>query len=284
MNTYTCNPCGIDYSIINASMIALYGKPGGLLIPGRENFDDPAFVAARAAGALIVPYRDPAEVPDPGKFAGPKDQAYYTMSTGGTAHLWPYPTYGARINYPGTHLADIRAGSPWANEVIAKAQADLLSGKFDGQYWDILGGMLWPNGLSNWPNWPQWEKDLWTQGCIDLVRRLDQLCRQFNPRYLIINNNYWDRGDQMGFEGEQYVTGISMEHPEFNAWHIAYAARKFGGIGRPRSLLVFARTGDVQSWQGVDGPQWITNQQTKDYLGVLTPCLPFTRLDYTRQP
>ena len=82
------------------------------------------------------------------------DATYYN---GGYNNVpkWPYPTAGARANYPGSKLTDIRKGSVWSNRVVAYVEQLMRENKVDGVFLDVTGARLWTS-LANWNSWPQW--------------------------------------------------------------------------------------------------------------------------------
>ena len=70
-----------------------------MLIAGRCNRYEPEFAAARAKGAEVLAYLNPASRPDQRVCA--LDQAFY-MNNYGAVPLWPYPSYGQRSIWPNT--------------------------------------------------------------------------------------------------------------------------------------------------------------------------------------
>src|SRR6188508_3838172 len=91
----------------------------------------------------------------------------------------------------------------------------------------VVGARVWAD-TTDWKSWPQAERDEYTRGNIDLVRRIDQKRRAIDPDFIVVNNSLWDRGDAVGFEGEKYVDGVVLEHPALNDYHRRYAGRPFG--------------------------------------------------------
>ena len=68
----------------------------------------------------------------------------------------------------------------------------------------------------------QTERNAWTDGAVDLVRRIDAKRRAINPNFIIVNNNIWARSDgsTRGLAAEKYVDGVSLEHPGgVNTYH-----------------------------------------------------------------
>ena len=267
-NTYNTNPAGLAYNYSTGASV--YGHPGGMLIVGSCDRDDPTFAAARASGAEILLYVDPVEVIN-GAMC-PYEQSFYA-SSGTTTPLWPYPSPGARANYPNTVMADIRAGSLWSNAVVTYIENVMRSGKFDGVFLDVVGARLW-TALADWSVWPQWEQDAWTSGNVDLVRRIDASRRAIRPSFIVMNNNVWDRGDTLGLPGEGYVDGVVLEHhPSTSAYHVAYADRTFSNLGHRRVLAIAKTAADALLWAQVKGVTDVSDQLT--YQQVTAPPIPF---------
>lgn len=266
-NSYTTNPFGLAYRY--ATNVSWYGRPGGMLITSNCNRYDPAFATARANGAEILTYLNPVEALD-----FPQCQADWDYYSG--VALWPYPSVGARANFPNTHLTDIRRGSAWSNRVVAYVENLMREDKVDGVLLDVVGARLWTT-LANWNSWPQSEKDAWTDGNVDLVRRLDASRRLINPRFIIVNNNTWDRGDALGRAGEQYVDGVMIEHhASTSAFHRAYVGRAFANAGHRRVIVIGKSTADAAAWINVQGVTHVSDQVT--YQQVTSPPVAFHRL------
>ena len=84
----------------------------------------------------------------------------------------------------------------------------------DGVFLDVIGAKNWgpPAKWNDDTEWTEAQRDAWTYGCVDLVRKLDASRRAINPNFLIINNGLWDRSGNdplhKGNEGQQYVDGV----------------------------------------------------------------------------
>jgi hypothetical protein len=135
---------------------------------------------------------------------------------------------------------------------------------------------LWPQ-LSNWDSWPQWEKNAYTDGAVDLVRRIYAKRNEINPRFIIINNSVWDRGDSRGLAGERYVDGVSREHPAYSSEFQRNYVRKSFGDGRHRRVIVIARNAeDAIRWKNTQGVTHVANQMI--YSQATVPPVGFNRL------
>lgn len=267
------NPLALAYR--TTTNVSLYAKPTGMIITGRCNRYDPAFAAARSKGAEVLAYLAPVERPD--NYVCALDQQFY-MNDYGAVPLWPYPSYGQRSIWPGMRLTDIRPGSAWILSVVSYVEKLMRERKVDGVFLDVVGGRVW-GSLTQWQTWSQTEKNLWTDGCIDLVRRLDAKRRAINPNFIIVNNNIWDRGDSRGFAGEKYVDGVTFEHPTpgVQLYHRNYAAKPFGNLGHRRVLVIARDAAEARAWAAVKGVTHVSSQTTYAYPNT-SPPIGFVRL------
>ena len=252
----TVNPLGLFF---NDSFVRFedYEKPTALLVTGNCNRYDERFQQARAAGAEVLVYINPTAVYDTlpcrtdwGLYGKDRDQV----------PLWPFPSYGVRSSWKNTRMTDIRAGSPWSDHVVEYVEHLMREGKFDGVFLDVVGARIWSDTTS-WKSWPKQEQDEYTRGNVDLVRRIDEKRREIDPDFIVVNNGYWNRGDERGFAGEKYVDGIVLEHPTFTELHRQYAQRKYSDLGH-RRVLVIAREGDALKWARVPGVTNVSDQKS----------------------
>src|SRR5262249_13255282 len=167
---------------------------------------------------------------------------------------------------------DLRAGSVWSGEVVDYVSQLMREGKVDGVFLDNTGAKLWGK-QALWSTWPDQEKDAWTAGNVDLVKRLDERRREINPRFLIVTNNFWDRGDRQGLAGEQYVDGVVLEHTKLDKWHTRYAGRQFSNLGHRRVLVIARSAEDAQQWTHVPGVTHVSDQEKYEHPNK--PVVPF---------
>jgi hypothetical protein len=255
--------------------VAQYGKPTGVLIAGRCNWKDPAFASARAKGAEVLVYIAPTERPD--HRVCDLDMQFYKNNLGAVP-LWPYPTYGQRSGWPNTRMTDMRPGSQWIQYVVSYVEKLMREKKVDGVYLDSVGARRWGR-LANWESWPQSEKNTWTDGNIDLVRRLDAKRRAINPDFIIVNNNTWDRGDSRGFAAEKYIDGINLEHPTTSNYHKKYVGRQFSNLGHRRVFVTANNRSEALMWAKVPGVTHVSDQTSSQYKHPNPPVVGFTRLN-----
>ena len=254
------NPVGIAFK--STTNVALYGKPTGMLITGRCNTYQSAFSSARAKGAEVLMYLNATMRPDHTVCA--LDTKFY-MNDLGSVPLWPYPSYGQRSPWPNMRMTDMRAGSAWILHVVRYVEGLMRERKVDGVFLDTVGYRPW-NKLAEWSSWPQIEKDRYTDGNVDLVRRLDASRRRINPNFIIINNNIWDGNNGRGLIAERYVDGVMLEHPKVgSAYHIKYAAKPFGNLGHKRLLIVANGKAEAVTWSKVKGVTHVSSQGSYAY-------------------
>ncbi|MET0532655.1 MAG: hypothetical protein ABW171_00380 [Steroidobacter sp.] len=249
------NPLGIAFK--DTTNVSSYAQPTGMLIAGRCNRNHPDFQQARRQGAEVLLYVSATARPD--KRVCALDSELY-MNEVTRVPLWPLPSMGQRVSYPNTHMTDMRPGSPWILHVVEYVERLMREDEFDGVFLDAMGARTWDK-LAQWDTWPQAEKDLWTDGNVDLARRLDEKRRAIDPNFIIVTNGFWDRGDRRGLDGERYVDGIMLEHPKTDSpWHIRNAGKPFGDLGHRRVLVVASSREAAQAWAKVEGVTHVSDQ------------------------
>lgn len=281
-NSRSCNPFGIAYKSL-ANIVSLFGHPGGMVAVG-ENFwtaNDPTIAQLRKLGCKVLAYFDVIQVPDDLTKVTAYKQLY------AKAALWQYPTLGVRVSYAGDHLSDIRAGSPWSQAAI-QIMSDLIKSNIvDGALLDEVGGQLW-SPLVAWDSWPQAEKDTWTIGNVDFISKVDAIRRDLNPDFILVNNNIWQRqdGSTLPALGAKHVNGSMIEHhkPDPKSATGVYAGQQFCGFGQRVVIPVATSTANAVAWSDIEGTTYACDQLGNEYGQVKTPCLPFTRLDYSMKP
>jgi hypothetical protein len=265
------NPAGVAFN--QTTNVSLFGGRTSMLITGRCNVYDAAFASAKSKGAEVLAYLNPVERPDRPVCA--LDQKFY-MNNYGAVPLWPTPSYGQRINFAGHHLTDMRPGSKWILHMVSYVEGLMREGKVNGVFLDVVGARLW-SSLANWNSWSQTEKNLWTDGNVDLVRRLDARRKAIKPSFIIVSNAVWERGDTRGYPGETYVDGVTFEHSSaYSQWHKNYASRKFGTLGHRRVLVIAKSTAEAKIWAQHPGITHITDQPSYKYPN--RPLFPFKAL------
>ena len=268
------NPLGFFYnSTENWQKFA--GKTG-MLVTGRCNRYDPVFAKAREAGAEVLAYIDPCDVPD--HRVCELDESFY-MNDHSKVPLWPYPAPGVRSGWPRHLITDMREGSPWCKYVLDYLHKLMDDGRLSGVFLDVLGARRWQR--SGWDKWPVEERAEWTNGCIAFVRELDRLRRQRNANFIVVNNNFWYSGAKTFLEGEKYVDGICIEHHSIsNMAAVLAAGRRYSDLGHRRVLWIAKSTQEAQVIAQVPGVTHVSDQKTYEHPGE--PPVPLS--DLTRAP
>jgi hypothetical protein len=272
--TAHANPLGLSFKATTNT--SLYGKPTGMLIAGRCNRYDSAFQTVRTKGGEVLAYLNP--INRPNRAACALDSQFY-MGDVARVPLWPYPSYGQRQLTSNTKMTDMRPGSRWITFVVGQIEKLMREGKVDGVFLDNVGARSWMP-LAEWKTWSQKEKDLYTDGNIELVRRIDELRRRIKPSFIVVNNSLWDRGDTRGLPGERYVDGVSIEHPPgVTTWHTRYAGKAFSNLGHRRVLIIASSNSEALAWSKVKGVTHTSAQLGSEYGYPEVPVVPFVNLD-----
>lgn len=272
------NPFGIAYK--TNTNVQLYAKPGGLVVAGRcaSHSTSVAMKNVRAKGGEVLQYLIPNEVPDNGG-ACALDREYYHGGAVSKVPLWPWPKSapGTRRKWAGAKITDMRPGSPWIAHTLAFVERIINAGTADGLYLDTVGARTYAK-LAQWESWSREEKDAYTLGHIELVRKLDELRKRTNPGFILVNNSVWHRDDavELARGGERYVNGVCLEHHDpTSGWHRNYAARAFGNPEKRRVLIIADNQTEARQWAKVPGVTHVSGQSTQQYKSPLTPAIGF---------
>jgi hypothetical protein len=278
------NPLGFFYDD-SFRHLTEYQHPTAMLVTGRCNRYHDNFTLARARGAEVLAYINVMEQPISSPCAA--DDAFYKVN-GANPARWIGPDNQPRMEYPSNEMLDIRVNSAWSNRVVAYIEQLMRDDQVDGVFLDVIGARLW-SPMANWENkalpdgtnpdpkgtaddWTQSERDAWTAGAIDIVRRLYASREAINPRFIIVNNNTWVGAlSTGGTEGEKFVDGVCLEHHEPTESMTLYANKPFGrgpngtSSERHRRVLVIANDDAIATdWTAVGGVTHIASQHKKD--------------------
>lgn len=247
------NPLGFGYGSV--TNVELYEGPSAMLVTGEGNRHNPAFKAARARGVEVLTYLDLTAYPN-----GTTNPILRELYMGDPARvpIWGKDENGKpRSNWPGKTMIDTRVGSAWSDFAVERVADLMRSDEFSGVFLDVVGCRQWV--ASNWDNWPAAERQEWTAGCVDLVRRLHLKRMEINPDFLIVNNNIWIYPDQKidASVAEQYVDGICIEGHKATvvkngetipSWHWNHVKRRFANLGQRRVLIISNSDADALVW------------------------------------
>jgi hypothetical protein len=185
------------------------------------------------------------------------------------------PLWGTRLAQPDVPLVDISIGSVWTDYCVDYIGNLIKEDKFDGVFLDVLGWRPWMS-LAAFQTWPAAEQARWTNGAVDLARRIHEKRLELNPDFKIVHNNNWQKAPQ----GEAYCNGVCVEHhPALvngrPSWHANNLANPFSGLPK-RNLVIAMDAADAQAWIKVPGATHVCAQDT--YLKVEAPLVPYEDL------
>lgn len=274
------NPLHLCYA--STANVDLYAAPSVAFVAGPNSRDHDVFKRARAAGAEVYAYLAIIAVPDTAQGL----QRSYYMADPARVPLWG----NGRKSWPNTMMADIRVGSVWSDWNISFIGQLIRGGEVDGVFLDSLGCRPWGKIVS-WETWPRAERDEWTAGAVDIVRRLDTLRRAENDEFKIITNNIWHEAEV----AEQYIDGVCIESPPMGAgqFHSAYVQRAFSALGHRRVMVIADTEAEAKLWatsRGVTHVTAVNRALGQDYQAATPPVvravdtrLPELRAAYQRR-
>lgn len=255
------NPLGFAYE--NVTGVKDY-KASAVIVTGRGNRYHGDFQIARSNGVEVYAYLIPVAM-DPSP--NPIDLGFFM------GDYKKVPLWGTRLAKPGIPLVDISVGSIWADWVVDYIGKLILEKKFEGAFLDVLGARPWMK-LAAWEMWSPAEQKKWTDGAVDLARRIHEKRMQLDPNFKIIHNNEW----RLDPRGEQYCNGVCIEHhpavvdgkPSF---HANYVGKTFAKGLVKRNLVIAMNAADAQAWAKVPGATHVCAQQS--YEKVEATLVPF---------
>ena len=281
-NSGVVNPLGIAFK--TSTNVHLYAKPTAMVIAGRcgTHSTSAEMQAVRAGGGEVLQYIIPSEVPDNMTYCSlGRDELYYT-SYGKTVPLWPWKANDGsdRRKWPNAKMTDMRPGSAWITHTVAYIEGLMRSRKVDGVFLDTVGARTFA-AIAKWDSWSKEEKDAYTLGNLELVKRLHESRNRINPGFILVNNSVWHRADavELAAQGEKYVNGVSIEHhASTSTWHQTYAAKTFGVPGKRRVLIIANSQDEARKWAKVPGVTHVSGQTTPEYTNPLVPAVGFSLL------
>ena len=120
------------------------------------------------------------------------------------------------------------------------------------------------------------EQDAWTDGNIELVRRIDASRRRINPNFIVITNN----------SGIAATRAVSPANNTWMAWCSntrrsvpitrTTPAGTFSDLGHRRVLVIARNDEEAMEWSHVPGVTHVASQHEYSHPGP--PLLPFTAL------
>lgn len=169
----------------SASGISAYAYPGALILLGRDNYANPAFVSAAATGATCLLYID-ALLDNP--FGRYHDKLYNVSEFGAAVPRWPG---NIQINEFG-YLSDFRVGSLLLTKLpqvleLAVAENPHIGGFFA----DDLGSRCWYAPFS-WDTRSTADQQAWRDGAIAVAQAFRTVADKYG--LIVLHNNTWNSG------------------------------------------------------------------------------------------
>lgn len=163
-----------------------YGTPGGLVVAGRDNYDDPAFRQVDAGGGRVLLYLDPVIDATWGRY---HQMLIKPSACGPAVPRWP----GApRANSWG-HLNDFRPGSVLQGKLECVLEAMVVENPhMSGWFADDVGSRSWFPGF-DWSSWDPAMQRAYREGAIALTRTFREVADRHGK--IVMVNGTWGGGD-----------------------------------------------------------------------------------------
>lgn len=163
-----------------------YAAPGGLVVAGRDNFDDAAFREVDARGGSVLLYLDPIIDASWGRY---HQLLLKDSSCGPAVPRWPG---SPRANSWG-HLNDFRPGSVLQGKLRCVLEAMVKENPhMAGWFADDVGSRAWFPGFE-WRSWDRSSQDAYRQGAIALARTFREVADEHGLIFLV--NGTWAAGE-----------------------------------------------------------------------------------------
>lgn len=268
VSTQPMQPAALVYQNDPGPNVASYEHPGALIVTGRDNYDDPAFAAATAAGAHVLVYVDAIVRNTVGRY---HDLLHNTSAHGAATIAWA----GLPDANETGPLVDIRPGTfPLAKlEAVLEVLVD-ENPTIAGLFADDLGSRSYFPGI-DWDAMSVADQAAYRSGAIQIGRVFRAVANRHG--LLLIVNGTWNGGAPAALGGGfpvadrigcSFADGGVMENwdgfdPTYRANYVN-GAQWGTGSGRLRGRqLMFAITADVDDrdeWAASGGVAWCAYQ------------------------
>lgn len=162
-----------------------YAAPGGLVVAGRDNYDDPAFRDVAAKGGTVLFYLDPIIDNAYGRY---HEMLLERSACGPAASTWPG---SPRANAWG-RLLDFRPGSVVQQKLKCVLETMVEENPhMAGWFADDVGSRSW-FPLIDWRSWPAWQQQAYRDGAIELTRTFREVADEHG--LIVIVNGTWGAG------------------------------------------------------------------------------------------
>lgn len=170
---------------------AAYGRPGGLVVAGRDNYGDPAFQQVSAAGGSVLLYLDPVIDNAYGRYHA----LMLEESTCGPAvGRWPGLPRASQWG----HVTDFRPGATVQQKLRCVLETMVAENPhMAGWFVDDVGSRSWFPG-HDWTQWDLATQQAWRAGAIELTQTFREVADKHGLIFMV--NGTWSAGD-LGSDG-----------------------------------------------------------------------------------
>ncbi|SNT02552.1 hypothetical protein SAMN06893096_11361 [Geodermatophilus pulveris] len=165
-----------------------YAHPGGLVVAGRDNYQDQAFKDVSAGGGSVLIYLDPIIDNPYGRY---HDMLINPSVCGPATSRWP----GDHRANQGGHLTDFRVGSVLQDKIRCVLETMVAENPhMAGWFVDDLGSRSWFPGF-DWASFP--DKAAYREGAIALSQTLRSVADEHGLVFIV--NGTWSPNDGGGY-------------------------------------------------------------------------------------
>lgn len=204
-----------------------YGAPGGLVVAGRTNYDDPVFRRVSARGGSVLLYLDPLVDNPYGRY---HTMMFERSACGAAVPRWPG---SPRANEWG-FLSDFRPGSVLQGKLRCVLETMVRENPhIAGWFVDDVGSRSWFPGI-DWATWGHTNQVAYREGAVALSRTFRQVASAHGLIFLV--NGTWSAGalfsdgggyPDPGKNGNALADGAVVEnHDGESAYFAPYACSR----------------------------------------------------------
>ena len=162
-----------------------YTHPGGMVVAGRDNYNDPAFKKVSAAGGTVLIYLDPVIDNPWGKY---HRMLMRQSACGSATTRWPGVPRANEWGY----LNDFRVGSPLQRKLPCVLEKMVKENpQMGGWFADDVGSRSWYPGI-DWEGWGAANQRAYRAGAIELTRTFRKVANEHGLVFLV--NGTWGAG------------------------------------------------------------------------------------------
>lgn len=265
-------PAALVYQNGPGENLSSYAHPGALVVSGRDNYDDPAFAAAAAAGAEVFVYIDAIVRNSIGEY---HDLLHNESVYGAATVAWP-ELPDANETGP---LVDIRPGTfPLEKLELVLEQAVADNPHATGLFADDLGSRSYFPGI-DWSTMSSADQLAYRRGAVAIARVFRTVANRHG--LLLILNGTWNGGSVAALGGGfpvaarigcAFADGATMEN--WQGFDPTYRHNYVRGVqwatasprlrGTPLHLAITADPDDRAAWATDGEVAWCAQQSDYD--------------------